>query len=71
MHKESYIEFLGRKDDQVKVNGYRVELGEIEFCLEKDESVKKAIVVNDFTGENDVIRAYILPKTVLRTSDYY
>lgn len=71
MHKESYIEFLGRKDDQVKVNGYRVELGEIEFCLEKDESVKKAIVVNDFTGENDVIRAYILPETVLRTSDYY
>ncbi|HBV14238.1 non-ribosomal peptide synthetase [Chryseobacterium carnipullorum] len=27
------IEFLGRKDDQVKINGYRIELGEIENVL--------------------------------------
>ncbi|WP_164466160.1 non-ribosomal peptide synthetase [Chryseobacterium carnipullorum] len=27
------IEFLGRKDNQVKINGYRIELGEIENVL--------------------------------------
>lgn len=28
--EDGCIEFLGRQDDQVKINGYRVELGEIE-----------------------------------------
>jgi amino acid adenylation domain-containing protein len=27
------IEFLGRADEQVKLNGFRIELGEIESCL--------------------------------------
>ncbi len=33
------IEFLGRADDQVKVNGYRVELGEIEALLQGHDFV--------------------------------
>lgn len=38
------IEILGRRDFQVKVNGYRVELGEIEALLGRDPSVRRAIV---------------------------
>lgn len=37
------IEFLGRVDNQVKINGYRVELGEIETALLQIQGVKKAI----------------------------
>ena len=33
--EDGIIEFVGRKDTQVKVNGYRVELGEIENALRK------------------------------------
>ncbi len=33
------IEFLGRKDNQIKINGYRVEIGEIEAALNKIEGV--------------------------------
>ncbi|MCB9529643.1 MAG: amino acid adenylation domain-containing protein, partial [Myxococcales bacterium] len=39
------IEFLGRRDAQVKINGYRVELGEIEAALERHPAVRAAAVV--------------------------
>ncbi|MFT8717724.1 amino acid adenylation domain-containing protein [Gluconobacter potus] len=39
------IEFLGRRDQQVKVHGYRVELGEIESLLERHSDVRQAVVV--------------------------
>ncbi|WP_405167778.1 amino acid adenylation domain-containing protein [Nocardia sp. NBC_01499] len=31
--RDGTVEFLGRRDDQVQVNGYRVELGEVEAAL--------------------------------------
>ena len=36
------IEFLGRIDDQVKVRGFRVELGEIETVLREHPAVREA-----------------------------
>ena len=39
------LEFLGRADEQVKVRGYRVELGEIEAALSSHELVSDAVVV--------------------------
>ncbi|WP_207309469.1 non-ribosomal peptide synthetase [Streptomyces kasugaensis] len=38
------IEFLGREDSQVKVHGYRVELGEIEATLETHPAVESAVL---------------------------
>ena len=38
------IEFCGRVDHQVKVHGYRVELGEIEAALRAHEKVRDAVV---------------------------
>jgi amino acid adenylation domain-containing protein/non-ribosomal peptide synthase protein (TIGR01720 family) len=39
------IEFLGRLDHQVKLRGYRMELGEIEANLQEHENIKEAIVI--------------------------
>ncbi len=39
------IEYIGRKDEQVKVRGYRVELGEVEAALCEHPSVREAVVV--------------------------
>jgi amino acid adenylation domain-containing protein len=39
------IEFLGRIDNQVKVRGFRVELGEIEASLAQHPSVRDAVVI--------------------------
>ncbi|WP_136807589.1 non-ribosomal peptide synthetase [Desulfosediminicola flagellatus] len=38
------IAFLGRTDNQVKVNGYRIETGEIEQCLRQYSMVRDAVV---------------------------
>ncbi|MCP4154865.1 MAG: AMP-binding protein, partial [bacterium] len=48
------IEFLGRIDSQVKVRGFRVELGEIENQLLKLEGIKEAVVLTkqNKKGEN-------------------
>ncbi|KRD23275.1 non-ribosomal peptide synthetase [Streptomyces sp. Root264] len=37
------LEFLGRDDDQLKINGYRVELGEIEAALVAHPAVKQSV----------------------------
>lgn len=39
------IEYLGRIDNQVKINGLRIELDEIEVNLKKFEGIKEAVVI--------------------------
>ena len=39
------IEFAGRNDDQIKIRGYRVELGEVEHAITNIEGVKQACVL--------------------------
>ncbi|MDB5013420.1 MAG: hypothetical protein JWQ25_1622, partial [Daejeonella sp.] len=43
--REGNIEYLGRNDFQVKINGYRMELGEIEIQIASFPGVKQAIVL--------------------------
>jgi len=47
------IEFLGRLDYQVKVRGYRVELGEIESYIIKYEAVKEVVVIDRESSHGD------------------
>jgi amino acid adenylation domain-containing protein len=47
------IEFVGRKDFQVKVRGYRVELGEIEARLLNHAEIKSAVALVGEKGNND------------------
>ncbi len=42
---DGQLYFVGRNDHQIKLNGYRVELGEVERALCGVEGVKEAVVV--------------------------
>ncbi len=59
------IEFVGRRDRQVKVRGYRIEPGEIEACLRQHPTVQQ-VVVNVFQTPQHHPR---LAAFVVRSSD--
>ncbi|MBP4137059.1 non-ribosomal peptide synthetase [Flavobacterium geliluteum] len=47
------IEFLGRKDTQVKIRGHRIELHEIESIIEDNPLVENAIVLYKAINNNE------------------
>lgn len=51
--------FLGRKDFQVKLRGYRVELSEIEGTLMRHDSVRQCVVMVAKRGVADQLAAYV------------
>lgn len=55
------IEFLGRQDEQIKIRGFRVEIGEVEAALRQDLDVKNAIVLaqGDGSAEKQLL-AFVL-----------
>jgi len=62
MSEDGCLEHLGRKDFQVKVRGYRIEVSEIEVALLDLAAIKEAVVVarEDRPGYQRLI-AYIVP----------
>src|SRR6266446_7373570 len=56
VREDGEIEFAGRHDQQVKLRGFRVELGEIEVALTRHPSVRESIVVaRDDAGDKKLI----------------
>jgi amino acid adenylation domain-containing protein len=53
------IEYLGRTDNQVKIRGIRVELGEIEAVLASKEEVRNAVVMLDDRSGQPRLTAYL------------
>jgi len=55
------IELLGRSDFQVKIQGYRVELGDIEHHLDSHESVSSCVVTARGPREGKQLVAFVVP----------
>ena len=56
---------IGRKDNQIKYQGYRIELGDIENNLLKLNSVREAVVIAKYKENTNIvklIKAYVVAK---------
>ncbi len=58
------IEILGRRDFQVKINGFRVELAEIENILQRQDEIKQVVVAaKNLDGKLHSLVAYVVLHT--------
>jgi amino acid adenylation domain-containing protein/FkbM family methyltransferase len=55
------IDFVGRNDDQVKINGFRIEMGEITNIIREYKTVEDAYVFVEKNGEDKRILAFAVP----------
>lgn len=60
--EDGNLEYIGRIDDQVKVNGYRIELDEIKENLQKHKDIREAVVLvkTDHDSDKHYLCAYIV-----------
>ena len=67
---EGDLFFLGRKDAEVKISGYRVNLKEIENLLEGYDTVDQAVVIYEQDEKTtDVLLAFMLINPEMKASD--
>lgn len=63
MLPEGTIEYVGRRDEQVKFHGYRVELNEIRCALNRHPQVRESVVfVNRDSNGGDVMIGYYVSR---------
>ena len=63
------IEIAGRSDFQIKINGYRIEAGEVETRLAGIGAVKQAAVVRQAGARGDRLVAHLVPAGDARPSE--
>ncbi len=57
------LEFIGRVDHQVKLRGFRIDLGDIESNLRQHKEVKEAVVLSkNFSDQDQRLVAFVVPR---------
>ncbi|MBB4922435.1 non-ribosomal peptide synthetase [Kitasatospora kifunensis] len=59
---DGVLQFLGRRDGQVKIGGHRIECGEVEAALSRHPGVESAVVVKSADeGTNAKLLGFVVP----------
>ncbi|WP_329585415.1 amino acid adenylation domain-containing protein [Kitasatospora sp. NBC_01250] len=63
LRADGALEYAGRADDQVKINGYRIEIGEVETALRATPGIGDLVVVptTSRVGEKMLVAFYTAP----------
>ncbi|MNY09984.1 Gramicidin S synthase 2 [compost metagenome] len=67
--EDGRIEFLGRKDNQIKIRGIRIEPAEIEACLNKFPEIKDVLVVKKEYKDFSYLLAYYVANEQISPDD--
>ena len=62
------LQFLGRMDEQVKIRGMRIELGEVEAVLSEHPDVQEAVIGVNKNSEKPTLVAYVMVRQQFGTS---
>ncbi|MEV7615516.1 amino acid adenylation domain-containing protein [Streptomyces sp. NPDC089799] len=60
LRADGVLEFHGRRDNQVKVRGHRIELGEVEAAVLRHPAVARAAVAAHGEGDGRRLAAYVV-----------
>jgi amino acid adenylation domain-containing protein len=65
---DGQIAFHGRADEQVKINGYRIELNEVAGVLRRHPAIRESVIgiSKGDTGEKQMV-AYVVPRSAAPT----
>ena len=59
------MDYIGRIDQQIKINGYRIELKEIEICLQEYPGIKSALAAVIEVGESQILCGYYVSDCII------
>ena len=58
--EQGHLIFCGRKDNQVKIHGHRIELGEVQAVIERFPQVDSVAIETHGHGNSIAMRAYVV-----------
>ncbi len=71
LDKDGKLHFIGRKDNQIKHNGYRIELEEIETKLKKYNFIEDIIIKQKFVNDNSYLYSAIIKSKKYNERNFY
>ena len=69
MHPNGVMEYIGRSDFQIKINGYRIETGEVQAQILKYPAIKDCYVIDMKIKNNKELCAYYIESEPIDIDD--